>query len=199
MFRTPLAKSLIPLAALAFGLAACSQEAPAPSAAAPQESQFQIVATIQDIMDTEVDPAADFIWGTTGFTADKDGIHDKTPHTDAEWTAVRRQALILIEATNLLRMEGRKVAERELDKEEKGGVEDPAEIQKAIEANRAAFIGFARKLHDVGSDMLRAIDKRDIAGMDKAGGDLDAACEACHRTFWYPNAVEPIQTLEPPK
>jgi len=195
-------KFLLPFAVLAVGLAACSQEAPAPAAQAaakPQESPFQIVATIQDLMDAEVDPAADFLWASTGFVADKNGVHDKTPHTDAEWTAVRRNALILIEATNLLRMEGRKVADRQLDKEEKGGVEDPQEIQKAIETNRAAFIGFAGRLHDVGMNMLQAIDKRDIAGMDKAGEDLDAACESCHRTFWYPNAVEPIQTLEPPK
>jgi cytochrome c556 len=192
----------LPAAVLALALAACSQEAApsAPQAAAqPQEPLFQITATIQDIMDSEVDPAADALWATTGFVADKTGLHDKTPHTDAEWTAARHNALILIEATNLLRMEGRKVADRELDKEEKGGVEDPAVIQKNIEANRAAFIGFARRLHDVGSSMLQAIDKRDVAGMDKAGEELDAACEACHRTFWYPNAVEPIQTLEPPK
>jgi hypothetical protein len=194
---------LLPLAALTLALAACSQEAPTPAAktaaAQPQGSPFQITATIQDLMDAEVDPAADFLWGSTGFVSDKTGVHDKTPRTDAEWTAVRRNALILVEATNLLRMEGRKVAERALDKEEKGGVEDPAEIQKNIEANRAAFIGFAGRLHDVGMNMLQAIDKRDIAGMDKAGEDMDAACEACHRTFWYPNAVEPIQTLEPPK
>jgi hypothetical protein len=31
--------------------------------------------------------------------------------------------------------------------------------------------------------------------MDAAGEKLDAACEACHRTFWYPNAPEPIQTF----
>ena len=192
----------LPLAVLAFALAACSQEASPPAAKAsaqPQESPFQITATIQDIMDTEVDPSADFLWASTGFVADKGGIHDKTPHTDAEWTAVRKNALILVEATNLLRMEGRKVAERALDKEEKGGEENPEVIQKNIEANRAAFIGFARRLHDVGMNMLTSIEKRDIAGMDKAGEDMDAACEACHRTFWYPNAVEPIQTLEPPK
>src|SRR5262249_2612365 len=111
---------LLPLAPLAFALAACSQEAPPPAAKAaaqPQESLFQITATIQDIMDTEVDPSADFLWASTGFVSDKTGVHDKTPHTDAEWTAVRKNALILIEATNLLRMDGRKVAERALDKE----------------------------------------------------------------------------------
>jgi hypothetical protein len=31
--------------------------------------------------------------------------------------------------------------------------------------------------------------------MGTAGEKLDAACEACHRAYWYPNAPEPIQTF----
>lgn len=187
------------IAAPLLGLAACTQE-PTAIAAKP-ESPFQIAATIQDIMDSEVDPSADFLWASVGFVATKAGVEDKQPRTDAQWAAVRHNALILVEATNLLAMEGRRVADagRELDKEEKGGVEDPVLIQKAIEANRTAFIGFAHGLHDAGMVMLKAIDNKDVAAMGIAGEKLDAACEACHRTYWYPNAVEPIQTLEPPK
>jgi hypothetical protein len=187
------------LAALLLALAACSPQT-ATKASAP-ESRFWPVATIQDIMDAEVDPSADFLWGSVGFVATKKGVEDKAPHNDKEWATVRHQALTLIEATNLLAMDGRRVADagKSLDEEEKGGIEDPKDIQKAIDANRAAFIGFAHGLHDAGMEMLRAIDKKDVAAMGVAGEKLDAACEQCHRTFWYPNAVEPIQTLEPAK
>jgi hypothetical protein len=195
---------VLPLVAvMAAGLIGCSQEPPKPNAAAApaQESLFRVTATIQDLMDAEVDPSADFLWGSVGFVATTKGVEDKEPHNDKEWAIVRHNALTLVEATNLLVMEGRKVAEggRPLDEEEKGGIEDPKEIQKAIEAKRAAFIGFAHGLHDAGMQMLAAIDKKDVAAMGLAGEKMDAACEACHRTFWYPNAVEPIQTLEPPK
>jgi hypothetical protein len=187
------------LAALLLPLAACSQQ-PTTKASAP-ESPFRITATIQDIMDSEVDPAADFLWASVGFVATKRGVEDKQPRNEKEWAIVRHQALTLIEATNLLAMEGRRVADagKPLDEEEKGGIEDPKDIQNAIDANRAAFIGFAHGLHDAGMEMLRAIDKKDVAAMGVAGEKLDAACEQCHRTFWYPNAVEPIQTLEPAK
>ena len=187
-------------AALVFGLLGCSQEAPKPAASA-QESLFRVTATIQEIMDSEVDPSADFLWGSVGFIATIKGVEDKQPRNDKEWAIVRHNALTLIEATNLLVMDGRRVADagKSLDEEEKGGIEDPKEIQKAIEANRTAFIGFAHGLHDAGMQMLKAIDAKDVAAMGLAGEKMDAACEACHRTFWYPNAVEPIQTLEPPK
>jgi hypothetical protein len=181
------------VAALTLPLAACNQEAKAPAAtaAAQTESPFRLTATIQELMDAEVDPAADFIWGSVGFIANKNGVQDKTPKTDKDWAVVRNNAIILTEAANLLVIPGRQVAREglPLDVEEKGGIEDPKEIQKAIEAKRDAFLGFAHRLHDVGAEILSAIDKKDIATMDALGEKLDAACEQCHRTFWYPNAV----------
>jgi cytochrome c556 len=56
------------------------------------------------------------------------------------------------------------------------------------------FIGYAHGLYDAAAEILKAIDAKDVARMDAAGEKLDAACEACHRAFWYPNAPEPTQT-----
>ena len=36
------------------------------------------------------------------------------------------------------------------------------------------------------SASLAAIDKRDANALLEAGGDLDEACENCHKRFWYP-------------
>ena len=188
----------LPLAALALAAAACSKETPAPQAAAkPAESPFQITATIQDIMDAEVDPAADFLWGSVGFVATKKGVEDKQPRTDKEWETVRNNVIILIEASNLLAIPGRQVATAgsRLDPSEVAGIDDPKDIQKAIDSNFAAFVGYAHGLHDAGMAMLAAIDKKDVEAMGPAGERLDAACEACHRAYWYPNAPEPIQTF----
>jgi hypothetical protein len=184
------------------GLAACSQK-PAANAAAPAsmsgapvpDGLYRVTATIQDIMDAEIDPAADFLWGSVGFIATKAGVEDRQPRTDKEWETVRNNVIILIEATNLLVIPGRQVATTgsRLDPSEVAGIDDPKDIQKAIEANRDAFIGYAHGLYDAGTEMLAAIDKKNIAGMGAAGEKLDAACEACHRAYWYPKAVEPTQ------
>ena len=183
-------------AALLLPLTACTQEASAPKAAAP-DSPFRLTATIQDIMDAEVDPAADFLWGSVGFVANQKGVEDRRPRTDKEWETVRNNVIILIEATNLLAMPGRQVATAgsRLDPSEVAGIDDPKDIQKAIDANFTAFVGYAHGLHDAGMAMLAAIDKKDAEAMGPAGEKLDAACEACHRAYWYPNAPEPIQTF----
>ncbi len=186
--------SLVAAAAL-FCLAACTKE----NTAAPgkADSPVRITATIQDLMDAEIDPAADFLWGSVGFVSTKDGTEDKRPRTDKDWDTVRNQAIILIEATNLLVLPGRIVATAgsKLDPSEVAGIEDPKDIQKAIDANQVGFITFAHGLYDAAAEILKAIDAKDVARMDAAGEKLDAACEACHRAFWYPNAPEPIQTF----
>jgi hypothetical protein len=186
-------------AAVLLSLAACTKDDPAAPAKAGRvpDPPVRIVATIQDLMDAEIDPAADFLWASVGFVSTKDGTEDKRPRTDKDWETVRNQTIILLEATNLLVLPGRTVATAgsKLDPSEVAGIEDPKDIQKAIEANQPAFVALAHGLHDAAMEILKAINARDVERMDAAGEKLDAACEACHRSFWYPNAPEPIQTF----
>ena len=53
------------------------------SCAAPP-SDYNTVATIKDIMDSAVDPAADYIWESLGTEVDADGIREKRPQNDEE-------------------------------------------------------------------------------------------------------------------
>ena len=79
-------------------------------AAPPPPSDYNIVATIKDIMDSAIDPSADYIWESVGTEVSAAGILDKRPQTDEEWKEERRRAVILVEAANLLLMPGRRVA-----------------------------------------------------------------------------------------
>src|SRR5436190_17642781 len=78
----------------------------APSPAPPPAT----AATIKDIMDSMVDPSGDFLFESVAEIADENGITHKAPRTDEEWEEVRHRVLVLLEAPNLLIMEGRKVA-----------------------------------------------------------------------------------------
>lgn len=181
-----------------FAAGCTRQESSAPAAAAPVTSAslpggLQPAASVLDLMLDPIDSSADALWEAVATVSTASGTEDLHPRTDAEWKSLRHKALALMEAANLLVIEGRPVAHPGQQLEEAGGPGDftPAQAQQAVDADRAAFVAFAKALQTASGDLLLAIDKRDIEAYLYAGGILDEACEACHTKFWYPNAIKP--------
>ncbi len=135
-------------------------------------------------MDSTVDPAADGIWDAVAVTSTRRGIEYHEPRTAEEWAAVRRHAVTLIEAMNLVVLPGRQAAPP--GTKPGFGELEPTQIESDIGRQRALFVGFAKALQVTAQRTLEAIDQKDTETVMKAGGDIDAACEACHVTFWYP-------------
>ncbi len=179
--------ALTPVAvSLALLLAACAKHNPPPSLPQPA-APFRVVATLQDLMDSEVDPSADAVWDAFGSVLDAGGWHDLHPQSDAEWKEVRRHATTLIEAANLLIMEGRKIAAKDFPADAAGGSLSSQEIATKIAASRESFVQYARLLQETGIKTLAAIDARNVSAVLESGAQLDSVCEACHTVFWYPN------------
>lgn len=153
----------------------------------PAEPQTAKPATIRDIMDSMIDPSGDFLFESVREIWDESGIHKIAPQTDEEWAMVRRHALILLEAPNLLSMEGRKVASAGEKAEYPEAELQPEEIQKLIDADRPSFIRRAKRLQNSAAEALEAIDAKDTDGLFKALVSIDHACENCHLHYWYPN------------
>jgi len=106
----------------------------------PRGPELATEATIKDLMDAMVDPSAEYLFENIVEIVDEKGIIDKTPKTDAEWREVRRRAVMLVEAPNLLVAPGRKVARAD-EKAEYPEVElGPEQIQALIDADRDAFV-----------------------------------------------------------
>jgi len=82
----------------------------AASCTSPQQTEFRPTSTVKDIMDSLIDPSADAIWDSVEVVATLEGTEHKAPRTDDEWKALRRHAVALVEASNLLLIPGRHVA-----------------------------------------------------------------------------------------
>jgi len=186
------------IAGLALVLPACNSSEKAPDAAKGNpQPQFITTATIKDIMDSIVDPAADEIWESVATTVDANGIHDKYPQTDEEWKAVRRNAIRLMEATNLLQIPGRMVA-KPGEKSENPGIElEPEEMQKILDSDREQFNKLARGLYDAVMPSMQAIEAKDKEALLDSGNLIDQACENCHVKYWYPNEAQNLQQQAP--
>src|SRR5271169_4706465 len=150
------------------------------------EAEYRPTTTIRDLMDGLVDPAADTIWNSVATTITTKGKVEKAPHTDEEWATVRRSAMQLLEASNLLQIPGRHVAQPG-ERNEQGIELQPEQIETLINQDRQAWITLAHGLHDAATLALNAADAKDPAKVLESGEQIDNACERCHQQYWYPH------------
>lgn len=148
-------------------------------------------ATIKDLMDSIVDPSADVVWNAVSTTVEAGGDQNRMPHTADEWADVRRGAIRLVEAANLLMVPGRHVA-RPGEKSETPGVElEPEEMEALVNKDRTLWTSHVQAFHAASVDALKAIEAKDATKLFELGSALDATCESCHREYWYPNETIP--------
>jgi hypothetical protein len=174
-------------------LGACAQQGPQSSQQAAPQAEYRTTATVKDIMDSIVDPGADSIWGAVETIVSAKGVEEKKPRTDEEWKEVRRHAIMLLEATNLLQIPGRHVA-MPGEKAEDPKVElAPEQIEDMIAKDRATWTKYAHGLHDATMDAFKMIEAKDADGLLNTGDKIDNACEQCHLHYWYPNENKPAE------
>ena len=147
---------------------------------------FRATATVEEIMRSIIDPAADAVWDSVVIVVNENGIETTQPETNEDWQTLRRHAITLIEATNLLLIEGRAVAAPDSRSELPGIDLEPDEIEALLAADRATWSELISKLHESGIQVLDAVDTQDVDALLVAGDRLDLACENCHATYWYP-------------
>jgi hypothetical protein len=157
---------------------------------------LMLTGSIKEIMDGIVDPTADVLFDAVTYDVTAAGVEEKMPKTREEWADVRRHALLLVEATNLLKMRGRRVAPKtpvlELEPTEKGPEDlGPDEIQALIDADPAAFSRLAQGLADAALTALQAADAMSVDKLFESGDAIDKACENCHLRYWYPKDHKP--------
>lgn len=189
------------LACVAVSVACRGSETPASEESAQPATPTKMPdATIRELMVTVIDPAADGVWFAVKSETTREGtVIDTQPKNEEEWQNVRRAAMTLLDGADLLMMPGRKVARPE-EKSAVPGIElEPEEIEKHINADRAAWNRRAEALKAATRDIMGAIDARDPQKVFDLGDELDLTCENCHRHFWYPNEKIPEFPSTPPK
>jgi hypothetical protein len=166
-------------------VAACT--ACSPPSGSPAAADYRPTSTVKDIMDAVIDPSADFVWDSVQIVATLQGTEEHAPRTDDDWKAVRRHTVALVEASNLLLIPGRHIA-RPGEKADDPKVDlPPEEIEKLMLADWPAWVARAHALHEASTETLKAVEARDVKALLSAGEVLDAACESCHRKYWYPS------------
>jgi hypothetical protein len=157
-----------------------------PEIAAVPAPEYKAVFPIQEVMGHVIMPNADLLWGSVATNVTAKGIEEIVPKTEDDWERVRNYAVTLVEATNLLLIPGRAVAE---PGQKWGDATElsPDQIEAKIKEDPALWASHVAKLRDVAMESVTAIDKKSPEGLLEAGDHLDKACEACHLDYWYPS------------
>ena len=151
----------------------------------------QVYSSIKDLMESIIDPSADSLWGAVGTVVDNEGVHEVFPKTQEEWLDVRRAAVRMIEAANLLMMPGREAAPAGTKSEAPGVELEPAQITALMKKKRKSFDAFAKALQGLGLEALRASDAKNAVLLMDIGARMEDVCEGCHKAFWYPGEKHP--------
>jgi len=159
------------------------QSGPAAGAAPAFRTDF----SVREVMASMISPGATALWDAVAVTVGASGEQDEIPKSDEEWAEVRRDGIMMTEATNLLLIPGRHVAPPGATSANPGAELEPAEIERLVNDHWQEWVLFANALHDIGLKALETVDARDPEALTLVGGDIDAACESCHQRFWYPD------------
>ena len=124
------------------------------------ELPVQPVGDLHDMMTWVLDPAADVIWGSTGWIITEEGAEDLTPTTEEGWDQVRHSAWVVAESGNLLLMP-----------------------HLLPETDAEAWVEFARGMTRVAQQALAAVDAQDSDALFETGGNLYNVCLACHQVY----------------
>ena len=155
------------------------------SGMAQGESPIPPEATVKQIMNDFVRPAADVLWGATAVYITEAGEDDRSPKNDEEWEAVDQSRIAMEHAIEALLVPGRKVDAADAPVTSAEDL-NPAEIEALIGKEPDIW---AEKLQALGESMKhsqKAIEDQDVESLTEIGGEIDDACESCHQHFWYP-------------
>ncbi len=179
------------LAFAAFGCSAPKTEQPSTQAIKPPQLWGDIKATVsvKELMRDMLDPASDYIFDAVSTTATDKGLVDKVPTTQEEWDKIRVGAVTLAEGAYLLKIARPFAPPGDLNNSTgPDAVElSPAEITAKVEKDPVEWNARIEALRNVGLEVLDIVKRKDVQELWDAGENLDIACEACHRSYWYPH------------
>jgi hypothetical protein len=133
--------------------ASAASAAPAPAVRAAKP-----VASVKQVMDGMVSPAAMFIWDSVSTTVSAAGTEEKRPRTDEDWAQVATNAALIVESANLL-------VDAELALDDKDW--PPMATAMAVAAGKA----------------LEASRNHDAERILEVGDELNQTCDRCHERY----------------
>ena len=116
------------------------------------------VATVKQIMNGIVGPAATVIFDSVSFTVTASGTEERVPHSQDDWDRVGSSAAALIESGNLLLMGNRAV-------------------------DQGDWVKMTQAMIDAGKVALKATESKNTEALFASGEPVTVSCDTCHQKY----------------
>jgi hypothetical protein len=130
---------------------------------------FEPVAELGDVMHDIIFPNAEVVWDAVGTIFTVGNVEEIRPGSEDEWIAVRSSATTLMEAGNLLMMDGRA-------------------------KDNGPWMERARALIDAGAAVREAAEAHDPEMLFERGELIYNACQGCHWEYRFEEDPDTIRT-----
>jgi len=161
---------------------------PPPQAAAMLWGDLKPIVSVKELMKYMIDPIADNLFDAVGTTVTRKGTVNIEPKTEEDWDKVRTGAVSLMEGIYLLKI--KRPFTPPGDENDSAGPNPveltPAQITAKVERDPVEWNARIEALRNVALEAFDVAKRKDVQELWDVGENLDKACEACHRSYWYP-------------
>jgi formylglycine-generating enzyme required for sulfatase activity len=124
----------------------------------PKTAQPYNSLSLKQVMEWVIDPNADVVWESVKSISTAAGTTEIYPRTDAQWEAIRNSAATLMEAGNILMLEGRAKDDKQ-------------------------WMEYSKRFSRTAEVALKAAQDKNKEALFDAGGNIYNACKACHDQY----------------
>lgn len=155
----------------------------------PLLGDLKPVVSVKELMEYMIDPASDYVFDSVKTIVQPNGTTvEILPKTDDDWKKLQIGAVTMLEGIYLLKVQRPFAPAGDVNNSVGDDANElsPTEIAAKVQKDPVEWNARIEALRNVGLQVLDIVKKKNAKELWDASENLDEACEACHRSYWYP-------------
>ena len=155
----------------------------------PLIGDMKPVVSVKELMEYMIDPASDYVFDSVKTIVQPNGkVVEIVPKTDEDWKKLQVGAVTMLEGIYLLKVQRPFAPSGDVNNSVGADANElsPAEIAAKVQKDPVEWNARIEALRNVGLQVLEIVKRKNTKELWDASENLDEACEACHRSYWYP-------------
>jgi len=155
----------------------------------PLLGDMKPVVSVKELMEYMIDPASDYVFDSVKTIVQPNGkVVEIVPKTDDDWKKLQVGAVTMLEGIYLLKVQRPFAPSGDVNNSVGPDANElsPTEIAAKVQKDPVEWNARIEALRNVGLQVLDIVKKKNTQELWDASENLDEACEACHKSYWYP-------------